>query len=278
MKMLVKVSGCLIAACFVVVPFSAGAAGAASPHPGNPHVTPQRGGPHAAPTNLVDHGGPVLAASKTYAIWWGDQRAFPNDATTGIDDLLGGLGRSNYLDVAGQYMRGSRLSTNFVTNWTDTSAPPDRSPSVSAVVSEVSQAIAANGATPDPSATYFVYTSNFPRGAVKFCGWHAFGTAGGVQVQVAYLPNITGIAGCDPGNTFDQTGFSQGTRALANVTAHEFMESITDPDLSAWYDSSGQEIGDKCAWQFASTVDVGGLGWQLQEEWSNAASGCVQGG
>lgn len=278
MKILVKCFGSVIPALFVVVAFTGGAAAASGPHPGNPHVTPQRGGPHAAPTNLVDHGGPVLSASNTYAIWWGDQGAFPNDATTGIDDLLGGLNRSNYLDIASQYMRSTRISTSFVTNWTDSSTPPDRSPSVSSVLSEVGRAISANSATPDPSATYFVYTSNFPKGGVRFCAWHAFGTVDGVQVQIAYMPNISGIAGCDPGNTFDQTGFSQGTRALANVTAHEFMESITDPDASAWYDSSGQEIGDKCAWQFTGTVDLGGLGWQLQEEWSNAVSGCVQGG
>ena len=278
MKILVKCFGCLIPAFFVVVPFSAGAAAAPGMHPGNPHVNPQRGGPHAAPTNLVDNGGPVVAASRSYAIWWGDQSAFPNDAKTGIADLLGGLNKSNYLDIASQYMRGSRISTGFVTSWTDPSAPPDRSPSVATVLNEVSNAITANGATPDPTATYFVYTSNFPRGAVKFCAWHAFGMVNGVDVQVAYMPNTAGIAGCDPGATFDRTGFSQGTRSLANSTAHEFMESITDPHLDAWFDSSGQEIGDKCAWQFVATVDVGGLGWQLQEEWSNAFTGCVQGG
>lgn len=278
MKILVKCFGCLIPAFFAVVPFSAGAAAAPGGHPGNPHVNPQRGGPHATPTNLVDHGGPVVAASRSYAIWWGDQSAFPNDAKTGIGDLLGGLNRSNYLDIASQYMRGSRISTSFVTSWTDPSAPPDRSPSVSTVLNEVSNAITANGATPDPTATYFVYTSNFPRGGVKFCAWHAFGMVNGVDVQVAYMPNTATIAGCDPGATFDQTGFSQGTRSLANSTAHEFMESITDPHVDAWFDSSGQEIGDKCAWHFVATVDVGGLGWQLQEEWSNTVTGCVQGG
>jgi hypothetical protein len=54
------------------------------------------------------------------------------------------------------------------------------------------------------------------------------------------------------------------------------MEAITDPDLSAWYDSSGSEIGDKCAWKFQSCVNLGSRSWQLQEEWSNSAGGCVQ--
>jgi hypothetical protein len=70
---------------------------------------------------------------------------------------------------------------------------------------------------------------------------------------------------------------SEGLRSLANVSAHEYMEAITDPSISAWYDSSGSEIGDKCAWQFKSAVTLpGGSTWQLQEEWSNNTSGCVQ--
>jgi hypothetical protein len=241
-------------------------------------VTPQRGAQALkTTTNLVDHGGPVDAASKTYAIWWGTQSAFPSDAKTGLNDLLSGLNGSNYLGIAGQYMRGSAVSTNFVANWTDSSSPPTRNPSTSTILSEVARAISANGGTPDQEATYFVYTSNFPFGHVNYCAWHSYGTVNGVVVQFAYMPNTTGIAGCDPGSTFDKTGFSQGTRSLANVTAHEFMESITDPHLTSWYDSSRQEIGDKCAWTFVGTVNVGGLGWQLQEEWSNGISGCTQG-
>lgn len=163
-------------------------------------------------------------------------------------------------------------------NWSDSStAPPARNPSTSTILGEVARVISANGATPKANATYFVYTSNFPGGHVNYCAWHSYGSVNGVLVQFAYMPNITGLAGCDPGSTYNKTSFSQGTRALANVTAHEFMESITDPNLNAWYDSSGQEIGDKCAWKFDATVPVGGLGWQLQEEWSNAITGCAQG-
>ena len=71
-----------------------------------------------------------------------------------------------------------------------------------------------------------------------------------------------------------------------NVTSHENIETITDPLGTAWYDASGQEIGDKCNFTFGSPLG-GGAGaeyneqissgnYWLQEEWSNAASGCVQ--
>jgi hypothetical protein len=127
------------------------------------------------------------------------------------------------------------------------------------------------------NAVYFVFTSNFPK--AKYCAWHGYGTCNGATIQIAYVPNTTGVAGCDPGNFYNCNSYSQGTRSLANVTSHEFMEAITDPDLSAWYDSSKSEIGDKCAWQFSSCVNLTGHSWQLQEEWSNAAGpagACVQ--
>ena len=84
------------------------------------------------------------------------------------------------------------------------------------------------------------------------------------------MPNIDGIAGCDPQDTF--TGHSQGLSALANVTSHELSEATTDPRNGGWYDSSGQENGDKCAWAFHGTETLNnGTIWYLQGEWSNAA-------
>ena len=62
------------------------------------------------------------------------------------------------------------------------------------------------------------------------------------------------------------------------MTAHELSETITDPSGTAWYDRSGAEIGDKCAWIFNGAVTLdNGSEWQLQEEWSHAVTGCVQG-
>lgn len=224
--------------------------------------------------NLLDHGGKVLPSSNTYAIWWGDQTAFPTDAQAGLDSLFQGLSGSSFLGVADQYMRGSTSASTFHANWVDTSAPPKHAPSTSLITSEACNMIAQNGEQPDPNAIYFVYTSNFPR--TNYCAWHSHGTCNGVDIQVAYMPNTTGVGGCDPGDLYGCNTYSQGTRSLANVTSHEFMETITDADISAWYDSSGSEIGDKCAWKFSSCVNLTNGSWQLQQEWSNAVSGCVQ--
>lgn len=241
-------------------------------------------GAHSASTSgglLVDNGGPILPASHTYVIWWGSTSAWPNDVPSGIGSLFAGFSGSNYLGIALQYMRTSTTisSTPSGTAY-DSSAPPSR-----VNQSTLGNEVVKEFGTPDPGGIYFVYTSNFPRGG-NFCAWHGFTSIGSsAPYAVAYMPNTTNISGCNPGNPYNLSG-SEGLRSLANVSAHEFMEAVTD-DLPgngtyAWIDSSGSEIGDKCAWQFSGSVTLANKSvWQLQEEWSNAANsgsgGCVQG-
>jgi hypothetical protein len=246
--------------------------------PNGPHLQLQKGSKHGGGGggNLVDHHGKVLSASHVYTIWWGDQAAFPADAKGGIASLFEGMNTTSYLGIADQYMRGAAISTGYVSSYEDSSSKlPSKSPSTATIVSEACSVISANGLAPDTNALYLVYTSNFP-GHVNFCAWHDHGTCNGVDIQVAYMPNTTGVAGCDPGDLYGCNTYSQGTRSLANVSSHEYMETLTDADITAWYDSSGSEIGDKCAWQFSSCVSLSTGSWQLQEEWSNAISGCVQ--
>jgi hypothetical protein len=61
--------------------------------------------------------------------------------------------------------------------------------------------------------------------------------------------------------------------ALANVSGHELSEALTDPRLNAWYDASGAENSDKCAWAFGPTLLTfsNQSKWKIQGNWSNAA-------
>jgi hypothetical protein len=69
---------------------------------------------------------------------------------------------------------------------------------------------------------------------------------------------------------------------MASVIAHELEETTTDPDLNAWYDNSGMENADKCAWTFGRTYNTNGakanmkLGtknYLIQRNWVNASGG-----
>jgi hypothetical protein len=226
-------------------------------------------------SNLIDHGGRIVPNSNIYYIWWGNQNAWPTDATAGLTALASGLNGSSFLNgIFPQYMRVSGVATAYKQSLYDASAPPTRGPKTSTIVAEACKVISANGLNPDPTAIYMVLTSNFP-GRVNYCAWHSYGNCNGTTIQVAYLPNTTGVSGCnDP--VFSCNGYSQGTNSIANVLSHEFSEAITDATASAWYDSSGSEIGDKCAWQFQSCVNLTSGSWQLQMEWSNSRSGCLQ--
>jgi len=73
---------------------------------------------------------------------------------------------------------------------------------------------------------------------------------------------------------------------MASVMYHELSETVTDPELNAWYDRRGYENGDKCAWNFGTTyttsngatanVSLGSRDWLIQQNWLNANGGkCV---
>jgi hypothetical protein len=233
-------------------------------------------------SNMTYHNGPVLLANKTKAIFWGHSwPTYSGDIISGIDSFFGGFGNSNYAGITTQYYQISGGSQQFIGagstylgHYIDGTTAPSNALSTSQVIAE---ACSATGNSPDPSALYLVYTDT-TAGNANYCAYHTWGTcSNGKQVQAAYMPNITGVAGCDPGNNYNLSG-SEGLRALANVTAHELSEAITDPRGSAWYDRQGAEIGDKCAWIFSGPVTLSnGSVWQLQEEWSNAVTGCAQG-
>src|SRR5262249_15549340 len=132
---------------------------------------------------LIDHGGAVLASSTTYAIYWGTPSNFPADLEDGMAALLSGLDGSSYLHIPSQYMRGAAVSTTYAGSIADTSTPPRKPPTTSAIAAEVCKLFP----TPDPEGLYIVFTSNAPN--VNYCAWHDRATCNGVTFQIAYVPN-----------------------------------------------------------------------------------------
>jgi len=207
---------------------------------------------------MTSHGGTILVANKTKAIFWGSQwntASFAGDKITGLDSFFGGFGGSGYAGTNTEYTGTNgkvTTSSTYLGHVIDAAAAPSGAPSVSAAVAE---ACKMTSNAPDPNALYLLYTAT-GAGNVGYCAWHSYGNcSNGAAVQVAYMPNIDGIAGCDPVDTYG-TGHSHGLAAVANVTAHELSETITDPRNGGWYDSGGNENGDKCAWSFTHVVTL----------------------
>jgi hypothetical protein len=252
-------------------PSTSGAAASTTPA-GERGIGPKRTKPLGG-SLLLDHGGPVLASSTLYPIYWGDPAAFPSDLGGAMDALLGGLNGSSYLGIAQQYLRGASISTNEGRPRTDASAPPRHGPSTAEIGAEVAKLVQ----QPDPNGIYLVFTSNYPH--VNYCAWHNVTSANGVTFQVAYIPNNALAPGCSPYtvSNLHANSYSQGTVADADSTAHELMEAITDPHINAWYEQNGAEIADKCEYNYQGIVTLANLTtWQIQSEWSNALGGCQQ--
>ena len=157
-------------------------------------------------------------------------------------------------------------------HYIDTGAETSKG-STSVVLAEVCSAITASGTVIDASGNgYYALYSDQPRGSAGYCAWHSAGTCGGKPIQFAFFWKLDGDTGCDPADT---SGLhSQGLAAIANVSGHELAEAMSDPaSPGAWYDSSGSENGDKCAWTWGGPLATysNGSQWKVQGEWSNKA-------
>ena len=218
--------------------------------------------------NMLWHNGTIMNSSAVTVIYWGSSWTSSDPKVGGLQSFYTGFSNSNYAKTSDEYTGtngqvGSSNSNNGY--FIDTTAASGGS-QTSAILAEVCRVI------PNPVADgyYPVYT-DVRRGSAGYCAWHSYGSCGSTPVQFAFFFDLDGDAGCDPQDT--QTGHPQGLAALANVSAHELSEARTDPRNGGWYDSSGNENGDKCAWTFnVPYVNFkDGSIWKVQGEWSNAA-------
>lgn len=226
--------------------------------------------------DMTWHGGKVLTTTFTHPIFWGaGWSGYTGDKVSGIDKWYSGFSNSDYAKTTTEYtgLNGTvGATTSAATHLTDTSAASGGS-DASVILNEVAAALKANNETPptDGSGYYPVYTDQ-PRGSAGYCAWHSSGTIDNTPVQFAFFWNLDGDSGCDPQSTVPNR--TEGLAALANVSGHELAEAMTDPaSPNAWYDSSGYENGDKCAWTFGApyVTFTDGTEWRIQGEWSNHA-------
>jgi hypothetical protein len=226
--------------------------------------------------NMTYHGGKIMPTATTKAFFRGKSWAtYTGDEITGLDQWYTGFNGSNYAKTSDEFTGTNGVVTPVTTHqghFVNTSAETSKG-STSAVLAEVCADITSSGTTIDSNGNgYYALYSDQPRGNAGYCAWHSAGTCNGHAIQFAFFWKLDGDAGCDPGDT---SGLhSEGLAALANVSGHELSEARTDPaSPGAWYDSTGAENGDKCAWTWGAPLVTfsNGTQWKVQGEWSNAA-------
>jgi hypothetical protein len=101
---------------------------------------------------------------------------------------------------------------------------------------------------------------------LSYCAYHSFFTSGTNRVKYSIQPYAS-CGGC-------QVGGWTAVQNQEHFVCHETREAVTDPQLNAWFDSSGAEADDKCAWSPTPFIGTGGFGYQY--EWSNLLGTCVR--
>lgn len=163
------------------------------------------------------------------------------------------------------------------------------------LTAEIQKVMAANGWTPGINKLYMVFlpknlgtcfdSASTQCAYTQFCGYHSYFYSSGQPVVYSNEPYgnadhcWTGLV--SPNNDVEAD-------SAVSVATHEIMEAVTDPLLNAWFDSSGNEIGDICAWNFGNLTWTGNgaaapnanqmyNGWYftMQQEWSNHQNACA---
>jgi hypothetical protein len=244
--------------------------------------------------HLDYHGGPVMdGGTVVHPIYWGTSWTSANEKIGALASFYLGVGNTSYMGTNQGNVSSVAKTVSTAVTYTDApvidnSAAPKRAPKTSDILAAVQRAVNSGSIDPAANGYYPVYV-DAKRGGAGYCAWHSWGsvtTSSGavMQIQFGFFFNLDGDSGCDPQDT--QSGHSKGVAALGNVSAHELSEVATDPRGSAWYDRSGYENADKCAWTFNGLVAFSnGTSWKIQNNFSNKAydtpvgspTGCING-
>jgi IPT/TIG domain len=272
-----------------------------------------------AAKNLTYHGGPVMPSNTNYAFYWAPagSPAYPAEYQSGINEFFKNLahdsgGVQNVDSVATQYGDSGGNAANYDSHFggaiVDTDPYPANGCTAAPVCltdeqlqAELSTYIAVHGLPHDLAHEYFILTPPGVENCAEstacsagsslpvYCAYHSFIPIAGGSIIYASDPYVTGVEGCDTG---EHPNNKPSDGALQGGLSHEHNESITDPEVNAWYDSAGEENGDKCR-TFEASSEYGapigtahdgspfnqvinGTPYWYQQEWSNAGSQCRQ--
>jgi hypothetical protein len=268
-------------------------------------------------TPLTYHGGKVMQSGvSTYAIFWVPAKLQNGGATSMtahyqlvqknmlLDYAAHGIDNNNtqYYQVVGSATQYIQNKGGLAAFYVDTTAYPASGCSDAAtpgncitdaqIQAEITKVMGIKAWTGGLNKMFLLFTSSGEGSCsdsgstscayVQYCAYHGF-------FGPAATPTIYGnepfgdLSVCQAPGTPSPNGDALADAAASTAT-HELTEATTDPELNAWFDSSGAEIGDKCAYLYgANTWDSAkanqmwnGHFYELQTEYDNHLSGCVQ--
>jgi len=264
--------------------------------------------------DVTYHNGSVMLSHAAYTIFWVPTgHSISAGYQTLINRWFTDIGGSSFFNIVTQYYELNPLGANpnastLGGTWVDTIDPYPHAgtgadPITDADIrAEVQRAITLNGwPNGGLNVAFYVFTARGVESCADpnectigtahpvYCAYHS-AFFNGNNVIYANMP-YAGTWAAGFAYTCGRLAVSPNANVDADLelslTSHEQFESVTDPFGGGWYDASGEEIGDKCAYRFGAigvdgrNVTVNGHGYIVQQEWSNAASnatansGCV---
>ena len=262
------------------------------------------------PADLSFQGGPTLQSAQLHAIYMLPNGNCPISTCWGNPEgFLRDLSRSDFIHVTDQYVGstaenrypvGRRAFTSFTPpfNFT-TGAVPFTDADLLAVVHAVASKTGKTGYghiyhvfLPQGTdecfdSTYSICYSPDNLTTFGFCAYHGYADFPDIGHVLYSVEPFQNVPGCNDPPT---TPNGQLIDSTNDVLSHETFETITDPDLDAWFNAAGnlslggQEIGDECVFiTFVGNSVYGDPGlftvgektYAVQPEYDNARHACA---
>lgn len=257
-------------------------------------------------SQILYHGGPVMNSAQgnsLYVIYYG---AVPATTQSIINDFLTGLSGTLPFAVNSSYNAGGQtppvpatysfFSTSSQYIYLDTNYSEGTQLGSSSIPKIVAHAID-SGLRSDINGVYLVITSPDVKIAGfcnSFCAYHndtsvSLTSGSALHIRYALIPDPTQrCSGCNGGiavygDTTTPNG-DMGADTMTDDIMHELSETVTDPDISAWYTQNGAENGDLCNYVYGNALTgVSSAGtyhynfsamnrrFLIQQIWKNAA-------
>ena len=226
-------------------------------------------------TQILYHGGNLLnqASVPLYAIYYGPVGDFPVTTQPIIDTFLSGLSGQPAFDVNTTYCKSNTTDcTGSGTSITGTlsygiaydSGSQGMSISSSSIPKIIQTAIATGALSASSTAIYLVMTAptvHVSGFCTSFCAYHTKSTKiiSGYTIHYALVPEPGAkCTSCD-GNfaTYLESTTPNGDAGadeMVDSIFHEVSETVSDPDLDAWYTSGGAENADLCNYVYQTAT------------------------